>query len=129
MICIESLLLGTGLGCVCSFLVWHYLLTGVVRNRDQLKTLIGKLISEAYHKNIFPEICRLQGILQVMDLELQSILQHVDVSRRPDHYLYGRMAFRELRLLRVRWLRRALREIKVLKERFDAIIKKYEPYQ
>lgn len=129
MICIESLLLGTGLGCVCSFLVWHYLLTGVVRNRDHLKSLIGNLISEAYHKNIFPEICRLQGILIVIDLEIKQILKDVQMSSRPHHHLYGKMALRDLRLLRVQWLRKALREIKTLKERFDAIIKKYEPYQ
>jgi hypothetical protein len=109
--------------------MWHYLITSVVKNRDHLKSVIGKLISEAYHKNIFPEICRLQGILIVLELETKKLIRDLELSSRPHHHCYAKLALRDLRLLRVRWLRKGLKEVKILKDRFDKIIKKYEPYQ
>jgi hypothetical protein len=131
MICWESLLLGIGIGFCASFLMWHYLLSSVVQNKEQLQQLIGKLISEVYHKNIYPEICRIQGIFNTLLLELELILKDCELAKRPDHYRYIELVERGLKKIRDGniGLKVGLDETLKLKKRFSDIIKKYEPYQ
>jgi hypothetical protein len=92
----QTLFIGFVFGCVCSFFLINFLLQKVVKNKQALRNMI----KEVYHKDLLPEICRAQGL--------------VDLARRENHQRYADLAHIE---------------ITRLKERVIKIIKKFEPYQ
>jgi hypothetical protein len=93
---VSDLLIGFLLGSSTILLGLHYVLKRYLTNKAALR----RIIAEAYHRNLLPEICRAEGL--------------VDLATRDGHYQYAKLA---------------LIEIRRLKERFIKIIKRYEPYQ
>jgi hypothetical protein len=93
---VRDLLIGVLLG-------WSTLLLGLnwaARRYIRNKLALRKLISEMYHKDLLPDICRAEGL--------------VDLAQRENHHLYAKLA---------------LQEIRKHKEKVIALIKKYEPFQ
>lgn len=91
-----DLLIGWLLGLSTALLVSNWIAHRYIRN----KTALRKLIAEMYHKDLLPEICRAEGL--------------VDLATRDYHTPYAKLA---------------LIEIRRHKEKVIAIIKKYEPFQ
>jgi hypothetical protein len=84
------------LGLSIASLGLHWAARRYIRN----KTAFRKLIAEMYHRDLLPEICRAEGL--------------VDLARREHHHQYAELA---------------LKEIRAHKEKVLKIIKKYEPFQ
>lgn len=92
----TDLLIGFLLGVCTTLLAFNWAMKKYIRNKLALR----KIISEMYHKDLLPEICRAEGL--------------VDLATRENHHQYAKLA---------------LSEIRKHKEKVIAIIKKYEPYQ
>ena len=92
----TDLLIGFLLGLSTGFLVLNWIVKRYIRNKVALR----KIISEMYHKDLLPEICRAEGLC--------------DLATRDHHQGYARLA---------------LEEIRKHKQKVIAIIKKYEPFQ
>jgi hypothetical protein len=86
-------LLGLVIGAVSAFGLLGKILHDALKNKD----VVRKIISEIYHSSVFPEIARIEGLL--------------DLASREHHQGYVTLA---------------IAEIKRLKERFIRIVKKYE---
>lgn len=93
---VTDLLIGFLLGVCTTLLAFNWAMKKYIRNKLALR----KIISEMYHKDLLPEICRAEGL--------------VDLATRENHHQYAKLA---------------LSEIRKHKEKVIAIIKKYEPYQ
>lgn len=89
-------MIGVLLGWSTMLLGFNWAVKRYIRNKHALR----KLISEMYHKDLLPEICRAEGLC--------------DLARRENHHRYADLA---------------LAEIRKHKEKVIAIIKKHEPYQ
>ena len=92
-----GLLLGVCTTLLALSWVAHYLMRRYIRN----KLAMRQLIAEMYHKDLLPEICRIEGLLSLI------------VKDFSDDSL-------ELK---------ALKEARIHKEKVTSIIKKYEQFQ
>lgn len=91
-----DLFIGWLLGLSTSFLMARVALRMFIQNKLALR----KLITEMYHKDLLPEICRAEGL--------------VYLATREHHHQYAKLA---------------LDEIRKHKEKVIAIIQKYESFQ
>jgi hypothetical protein len=89
-------LTGLLLGWSTALLALNWVAKRYIRNKLALRKLIG----EMYHKDLLPEICRSECL--------------VDLAQRENHHRYAKLA---------------LEEIRKHKEKVIALIKKYEPFQ
>jgi hypothetical protein len=96
----TDLLIGFLIGLAVGSVVLRWGMRKFLKNRLALR----KLISEMYHKDLLPEICRMEGL---NDLALRS----------KDEQEQKKM------------IELALKEIKVHKDKIIHIIQKYEKYQ
>jgi hypothetical protein len=93
---VSEILIGFVLGLSTASLVLSWAARRYIRN----KVAFRQLIADMYHRDLLPEICRAEGL--------------VDLARREHHHLYAELA---------------LKEIRAHKEKVLKIIKKYEPFQ
>lgn len=99
---VSDLLIGWLLGlCTCS-LVFPWIARRYLKNKRRLR----QIISEMYHKDLLPDVCRVEGLL---NLELMEFQANKDLKE-----LYIEMALKTLRRH---------------KQHIVNLIKKYEPYQ
>lgn len=91
-----DLFIGWLLGLSTSFLIIQLAMKAFIKNKLALR----KLITEMYHKDLLPEICRAEGL--------------VYLATRENHHEYAKLA---------------LNEIRRHKEKVIKIIQKYERFQ
>jgi len=89
-------LIGLLLGWSTAVLAFNWIMRRFIRNKIALR----KLISEMYHKDLLPEICRAEGLCSL--------------ATRENHHEYAKLA---------------LKEIQLHKQKVIDLIKKYEPFQ
>ena len=95
-------LIGLLLGLSISALAFPLIVRRFVKNKIRLR----KFIAEAYHVRLLPAICRVEGMLELYNLE------NPENQKMKDTYISI-----------------ALKEIKLHKMRVQDTIKEYEPFQ
>jgi len=131
-------LLGVLIGLSTGFFGLLYLFRKYVRERMvifQQKELLlhnqqefQRLINRVYHKDLLPEICRIEGLL-LLNLEaVNRSMNFLNLLKRPHHHHYSQFAIAET-LESKDMIEKALSETRILKQRIIEILKAYEIYQ
>lgn len=99
-------------------------LADLLATREALREVFNKV----YHKEIFPEVCRGEGIFTVIETYADEGIINADMASRPNHYRYNEMVKLNLQNVK-KWSHNGASEMRKLKNRFQEIMVQYEEYQ
>lgn len=87
---------------------------------------LESLISQIYHRDIYPELCRVEGLFRLSKIEIQKILIDCNLATRPEHHRYIELVIKALDDLDKSILDAGVKEAVSLKKRFQETLKKFQ---
>lgn len=96
---------------------------------DETRTAIREIYNRVYHKEIFPDICRAEGLTNLQLMMLDEAIRDSDMASRDDfHYKYNKLVAIKLRDIKDINTKNQT-EIRRLKDRFQTIMAQFEHLQ
>jgi hypothetical protein len=115
-------------GLSAASLLWIKMLKRHYQNVVTIKKAekdLESLISQIYHKDIYPELCRAEGLFRLSKIEIEQALKDCELASRPEHYRYMTLVKTALEEMKEKIIIPGINEMVVLKDRFQKIITKY----